>query len=142
LFLSPFLHFLITFFFPTTLEPHHKQTTLYTTTLSNERRVTLSLSLTILSYSCPTFTFCIIAPFYLSRSTGIATDIGFLAAGLDGHVVGSGIGRNYENHWEYLATLFGGTHFSFVDFVATALSKNTAAKPFGAIDQLFRSSLH
>jgi hypothetical protein len=37
--------------------------------------------------------------FFLGRSIGMATDIGFLAAGLDGHVVGIGIERKLPFHF-------------------------------------------
>jgi hypothetical protein len=40
-----------------------------------------------------TFAFCIITPSFVSRSIGTATDIEFLAPGLEGHVVRLGIRR-------------------------------------------------
>jgi hypothetical protein len=55
-----------------------------------------SLLLTLLSIFVlpwPTFAFCIIAPLFFSRSIGVATDVGSLTAGLDGHVVRLWIGR-------------------------------------------------
>jgi hypothetical protein len=42
-----------------------------------------------------TFTFCIIAPSFLSRSNGLATDIGSLEPGLDAHVPRLGIGTDF-----------------------------------------------
>jgi hypothetical protein len=45
----------------------------------------------ILSYHDQHFAFCIFVPFLLRWSNGMATDIGSLAAGLDGLVVRSGI---------------------------------------------------
>jgi hypothetical protein len=85
------LCFLITFFFPSTLTPHHKRLILYTTTLDNECKVTLFLSIFVSPRL--TFAFCIIAPFFHMRSNGMATDIASLTPGLDAHGLRSGIGR-------------------------------------------------
>jgi hypothetical protein len=54
-----------------------------------------------------TLTSSIITLLFLGRSNGMATDIGFLAAGLDGHGVRLGIGRKgLRQHWETLTTFF------------------------------------
>jgi hypothetical protein len=78
------LCYLNTFFFPSTLQLDQERLALYAMTLNDERKVTLSFS-----PSCPsrlTFGICVITTFFLGRSNEVATDIGFLAPGLDGHV--------------------------------------------------------
>jgi hypothetical protein len=72
------------YFFPSTLAPHHRILVLHTTALNDERRVTLSFSPSCSSltyHDLPRLTFasCIIARFFLRRSTGMATDTGSLA---------------------------------------------------------------
>jgi hypothetical protein len=53
---------------------------------------TLLTILSIFVLSWLTLAFCITASFFLSRSNGMATDIGSLAPGMDGHAVRLGIG--------------------------------------------------
>jgi hypothetical protein len=53
----------------------------------------LSATLSIFGLPWLTVASCIIALFFLSRSNGMATDIGSLALGLDEHVVRLGIER-------------------------------------------------
>jgi hypothetical protein len=55
----------------------------------------ISLLLTILSifvYPWVTFAFCVIPPLFLSRSNEMATNIGFLAPGHNGHALEIEIG--------------------------------------------------
>jgi hypothetical protein len=68
---------------------------LYTKILNDECRE-LSSSQRLVHLCLTTTNIClyIIAPFSLGRSNGMATDIGSLTAGLDGHVIRLVIGRN------------------------------------------------
>jgi hypothetical protein len=68
------LYFFITFFFPSTMTPHHEQLALCTIVLNGERRVTPLLLTILIIFVLPslTFVFRIIAPFFLGRSNEMA----------------------------------------------------------------------
>jgi hypothetical protein len=55
---------------------------------NDQHKVTLSFSLSVhLCFTMANIYFFVIAPFFLKRSNGMATDIGFLAPRLDRHVL-------------------------------------------------------
>jgi hypothetical protein len=56
----------------------------------NSRRLTIS---SIFIWQWLTIAFCNVAPFFLGRFNRMATDIGSLAPGHDGHALGSGMGN-------------------------------------------------
>jgi hypothetical protein len=71
-------------------------------------------------------TFIITLPF-LSRSNEMATDIGSLAPGMDGHAVRLGITKNLEKSSQFF---FRWTHFNNVDsFDIVLLNITTACLP-------------
>jgi hypothetical protein len=116
--------------------------------------------LTILStfvFPWLTFTFLLHCSFFVSKLNGMATEIGSLVAGLDGHGLRLGIGRKgLRKTWgNPRNTLSRRTHFFIVDFKVVALPKtlflsslplDTRTDTFGTAGQLspssFRSSLH
>jgi hypothetical protein len=124
---------------------------------NNERRVTLSFSPSRPSFALPwlILTSSIITLLFLDRLNRMATDIDSLAAGLDGHVLGLGIGtkglRKNGNPYNF----FRCTHFFKVGSLANALSKipiirltslNNTTDSFGTTGQgspsSFRSLFH
>jgi hypothetical protein len=60
------------FCFPSTLSPHYERLALYTSTMNDERRVSLSLSPScpFVSYHDQHLPFCTTAPFFLVNRMG------------------------------------------------------------------------